>query len=623
MIYRKDIDGLRCLAILPVVFYHLGFSYHLPGGFIGVDIFFVISGFLISTIIFNSISENNYSLSDFYYRRIKRIFPTLIVLYLFVIIVSLIRHLPVESEGVGWSLLSSLFFVSNYYFYFTSGYFDATSSSNYLLHTWSLSVEEQFYVLIPIFFLAMKKLNRTTMLIFFSILFLISLSYSVFLAFTDKDGAYYSVFSRAFELMLGTILALIRPSVSRVTFRMEVLAVLSIFVIVCSFFIVSKDSPFPGYVVLPACLATAYLIYSGRFGTLVSKVLSLNLFVKIGLISYSLYLWHWPIWVLFNDFTQFEGLIGHVYKLFIVIFCIIVSYLSWRFVENTFRYSEFSKNRSLVFKSYFVSSLFIVLLSSSLAVLNRSIWNTPEKAESIYNYVNTSKIQNLNNFNCFIESRSTTPFDFSNCLSLEMSKRNILVVGDSHAAHLVWGIQNTRSDLNVLQLTASGCKPFLHPKGESRCVNLLTGYLELDIINQIDVLVIAARWESRDLAQIDSLLLSLSDLNATVLLIGRVGEFNQNLPKLLARGIIKFDDVKKAEEYAYEYENVDVHKINSMIEMLTFPPNVTFVNSANILETFCNNLLYFDDTPRQFDYGHFTEKGSECFAKALTISSAL
>jgi len=206
--YRNDIDGLRALAIIPVVLFHYGFTKIAPGGFAGVDIFFVISGFLITKNIQDDINSKSYSVLDFYNRRIRRIFPALFVMFLFCLVCALLIQIPEEAKETGNGIIGSTLFFSNIMFYNMSGYFDQQMQNNPLLHTWSLSVEEQFYVIMPLFLLLLQNVRDKTRS--FIILAALALSFlvSVYTVFHDESAAFYLVQNRAWELLMGSFLAI-------------------------------------------------------------------------------------------------------------------------------------------------------------------------------------------------------------------------------------------------------------------------------------------------------------------------------------------------------------------------------------------------------------------------------
>ena len=292
--YRPDIDGLRAVAVLSVMAFHMELS-HFSGGFVGVDVFFVISGYLISAIVFSEISAGTYSITSFYERRIRRIFPALFAMLILFSVCALFYMFSSEMVNYAKSLLAASASVSNFYFWQHSGYFDAPTL-NPLLHTWSLAVEEQFYVLFPIYLWAVRRFYPKQLRLSVYVLVVASLIASAIVVHFSRSTAFYMPYTRAWELLIGTVLALeVLPRLSSALLR-NFAALLGIVMIVYSVLAYSRTTLFPGLSALVPCGGAALIIYAGEAGpTLIGRVLSWRPAVFIGLISYSLYLWHWPV----------------------------------------------------------------------------------------------------------------------------------------------------------------------------------------------------------------------------------------------------------------------------------------------------------------------------------------
>jgi peptidoglycan/LPS O-acetylase OafA/YrhL len=619
MKYRADIDGLRALAVLPVVLYHMGFSRYMPGGFIGVDIFFVISGYLITSIITANIESNSYSLADFYNRRIKRIFPVLFVLYITVAILSLLSHFPSESETVGNSIASSVFFVSNILFYYSSGYFDTTSDSNFLLHTWSLSVEEQFYVLFPIILYTMKNLTKNQRLLTLTTIAVASFLTSTYLVKNDASAAYYLVHSRAWELMLGALLAIHAPK-SLTKPAAELLGITGLVLILSSCFFINKATPFPGLAALPACLGTVAIIYSGISNTWISTILGNPILRFFGLISYSLYLWHWPIWVFFDEKFQFEGLSGFLAKIGLIILSIIVATISWQYIEKPFRQKRSWLNQRNVLTGGVIVMCLMTVFAFSLSNLNRIIWSPTPEAEKINEYVNYGGIKFNTDAKCFLhsEDNSWELFEKDKCLNISLTKPNILVMGDSHAAHLLWGLNETHPQLNFLQANASGCKPYLDTKGAAICKDLMNYIITSFIPNQkLDNIIISARWKVSDIALLEKTVSELAKYTTRITVMGRIEEYNQALPRLIAQGMVRAPN--DVDNYVTQFERKDIQEIDNAFLKINWPANVKYLSTYDIMQNQCNSLL-INGVPKQFDYGHLTAEGSSCLATYISVN---
>ncbi len=337
--YRADIDGLRAIAVLSVIFYH----YHIGpfnGGFVGVDIFFVISGYLITRLINAELTSGCFSFAHFYERRIRRIFPALFVLLFLVTILALIVLFPRDLQRFSESLWATAIFYSNVTFYREAGYFDTDGISKPLLHTWSLAVEEQFYLIWPtiLYILASfgKQPNTRRILCGVSAIFALSLIESVRHISYHPAAGFYLLPSRMWELMLGAMLAVGNLPRIRNPIIRDTAAAAGFLLIGWSVYSYNADTAFPGLAALVPCLGAALLIYTGEKNqTLLAKVLSTRPLVFIGLISYSLYLWHWPLYVYANYLSPAALSISVLSSL--ILLSGVLAYLSYRFVEQPFR----------------------------------------------------------------------------------------------------------------------------------------------------------------------------------------------------------------------------------------------------------------------------------------------
>ncbi|PZQ45558.1 MAG: hypothetical protein DI551_06970 [Micavibrio aeruginosavorus] len=358
--YRPDIDGLRAIAVLLVLLCHGKFS-AFAGGFVGVDIFFVISGYLITSIIYKSVQEGTFSVSDFYVRRIRRIMPALLtVLFVTTLIASLI-FLPKEFARYGLSLAATASFSSNILFWRESGYFDASAWLKPLLHTWSLSIEEQFYIFFPIIVaLHLKYLPR---FFNFSVCagIILSLALSQILLVVDKQAAsYFNLPTRAWELLIGSALA-----IGIIPFHVNkawanVIAGIGIILVLASG-IFTKPVMFPGINALYPTIGAAMILYAcGQQETFVSQFLSLKPSVFVGRISYSLYLWHWPVLV----FSQYYLVVDISWwqSIILLLFSAFLAFLSWKYIEQPARSPDFHPKRlSLFVTTFFALFVFIAL----------------------------------------------------------------------------------------------------------------------------------------------------------------------------------------------------------------------------------------------------------------------
>lgn len=296
MNYRADIDGLRAVAVMGVVLYHAGLG--VPGGYVGVDIFFVISGFLITGLILKDLERGSFSMVNFWERRARRIFPALAVVVATCLVVGWFLMLPFGYLVMAQSAIALTFFASNFQFWRTADYFGPVAEENLLLHTWSLSVEEQFYLIVPLLMVALYSLRKRALLPWAAACgVIVSLVLSEWWLRHDPSGAFYLLPSRTWELATGSLLAFARPF--RPAFKPAWIGVFGLLLILFSYLFYSEKTAFPGIAAIPPVLGTALIIWSGNAGqTLFHRAVAWQPLVHIGLLSYSLYLWHWPIFAL-------------------------------------------------------------------------------------------------------------------------------------------------------------------------------------------------------------------------------------------------------------------------------------------------------------------------------------
>ena len=335
MQYRADIDGLRAVAVVPVVLYHA----HVPGfsgGFTGVDIFFVISGFLITSIIAGEIGQDRFSIINFYERRIRRIFPALFAVLFVSCLLAIWLLLPGQFETFAKSVAATTLFVSNILFWTETGYFAAPASGNPLLHTWSLAVEEQFYVVFPLLLLLIHRWFGGRWLIWLVPLALASFALSLWGVVHKPSATFYLAPTRAWELLIGSLLALGVFAPTRHSMLAELLSLTGLALIAWSVFGLSSEDPFPGANALFPCVGAALIIYAGQGAqTVIGRALGSPIPVFIGLISYSLYLWHWPLLVFGRMWAVYE--LNALQTGAVVGFSFLAAFLSWKYIEAPFR----------------------------------------------------------------------------------------------------------------------------------------------------------------------------------------------------------------------------------------------------------------------------------------------
>lgn len=368
MNYRKEIDGLRALAVIPVILYHAGFEW-LGGGYVGVDIFFVISGYLITTIIIKEQEAGTFTITNFYERRARRILPALFFIIFVTLPFAWYWLLPFELKDFGKSLVAVTMFSSNILFWLESDYFSAGAELIPLLHTWSLAVEEQFYVFFPLLMIFFWSFGKRLLVTILCIIGLLSLGLTELGWRYFPEANFYLIATRAWELMIGALVAFYlyynsEPKQPRQIIN-QVASGIGFALIIASIFLLDKSIPFPSIYALAPTLGSALIILFATPGTLVYRILSVRLFVGIGLLSYSAYLWHQPLFVFTRMMSLEEPSLWLLGLLCIVTF--LLAYLSWRFVEKPFRNRRNFK-RKQIFTASLVGSFIIMGVGAFLIV---------------------------------------------------------------------------------------------------------------------------------------------------------------------------------------------------------------------------------------------------------------
>ena len=453
--YRPDIDGLRAIAVLAVVLFH-AWPGALPGGFTGVDVFFVISGYLISSIIFKAQAGNGFSYTDFYARRIRRIFPPLLVVVAATLIAGWFVLLPVEYAQLGRHAAAGLGFVANIAFWLETGYFDTAAELKPLLHLWSLGVEEQFYLVWPVFVVVAWRLRRHLSVMIFGLI-AASFGASIVLTHTNPESAFYLLPSRSWELLAGAAVAWRSAGISSFMANRNRLAnglsVLGLVALALSFVLINRDSAFPGWWAILPVSGTVLLIVAGEAATINKTLLVTRPMVGIGLISFPVYLWHWPF-LSYGRILQGDNLAGWLIGLALVL-TFLLSFLSYRFLETPIR--KHGGARSIAA----LVAVSLLLFAGSLYInardgLHLRLRGAQAKAEA----------RALE----WGEERRFSPECARNipvhgglgCLIADPSRpADALIIGDSHANHFYWGLGEVLAErgVNLLQLFSDGCPP--------------------------------------------------------------------------------------------------------------------------------------------------------------------
>ncbi|MEJ0062500.1 MAG: acyltransferase family protein [Alphaproteobacteria bacterium] len=607
--YRPDIDGLRAVAVMAVAACHVEMPF-CHGGFIGVDVFFIISGYLISRIIATEIEAGNFSIVNFYERRIRRIIPALVVTMLGATAIGYAYLMPTEMKDFSKSIPAALFSASNFLFWSQAGYFEGASMSKPLLHTWSLAVEEQFYIFFPLLLmLAYRRFRRHLKLTVLG-LAVFSLGLSAYGVAQHSSASYYLLHSRAWELLIGCVLGMrLVPEIRGALWRnLASLAGLAMILVCVPLY--SSDTPFPGFAALLPCLGAALFIAAGETGeSWGGKLLSLPPVVFIGLISYSLYLWHWPVIVFHGMGFMSAGLPPRVEKFYVIGLSIVLAAASWKFVETPFRDRK-SFTRPVLFRWAGAAAAFCTLLAIGIVVADGLAFRYSPQVIKIASYMNYDGEKTSKAASCFIESGDMV-YDPSFCLQRSEGKNNdYLLLGDSHAAHLWHGLSAVFPDLNIMQAAASGCKPTLNHSMSSyeRCTKLMDYvFREYLPAHRVNVLLIAGRWNSQDVARLPETLAYAKKYADAVVLFGPMVQYDAALPRLLALSAQKNDAA-----YSFRHRVETFAQLDGEMAKLAAENGVRYISFFDVMcpgGQACETMAG-EDVPIQFDYGHLTAEGS-------------
>jgi peptidoglycan/LPS O-acetylase OafA/YrhL len=606
--YRDDIDGLRTLAVLPVIAFHFLILPKLfAGGFVGVDIFFVISGYLITRTIFHDVTNKTYSIIDFYNRRIRRIFPALFTIFVFCIIVAFFSSFPSEAANIRESILSSICFVSNYLFYSQSGYFDRNSEMNPLLHMWSLSVEEQFYVLFPIIIYLMRDLSDKVRILLLCTATLASLLYSIWMVFIDSAAAFFLVQFRAWELLIGSLLAINAiPNLDR-QWQAELVGVSGIALIVISVVLISPSTPFPGIAALAPCVGAAAVIHSGAATkTLTGRILAFFPIRFIGLISYSLYLWHWPLIVFYRLFVNQPS---RIEKGALLVICTVAATISWRFIEKPFREKPYKFKAGFTLAAGGAVMIFTAVTSVALPSLINTVFKYPIRSLEVLSYARIDE-SHMRAGTCFLISSDIRNIVNNNCLAIKPKGPNYLIIGDSHAAHLWLGLQTSYPAVNFLQATAAGCMPIPGEKNRGAiCAEMMQYIFErfLPLVH-LDGIIISAQWKSEEiLPQLIETANTARAYAGRVIIFGPIVEYDQALPRIIARAIALHESETK---FAELHRSSLPEKIDWIFSVALKNGPIEYISVYRALCTQDCEIWATKKAPLQFDNNHLTCEGS-------------
>lgn len=637
MKYRPEIDGIRTLAILPVVLYHLKIpfagDYLLPGGFLGVDVFFVISGFLITKIILDEFaSTGRFSLKTFYLRRARRILPALILVILASMVAAFFLLSPTEMSRFGMSILAALGFFSNIYWFFTLGEYGAQSGLlQPLLHTWSLAIEEQFYLVFPLLLLLLKPMRRPgAALALISIMLVASLVLAEMTTLANKQMSFFSPVSRAWELLVGALMAIGLthfPDRARPGPRLEwLLPKLGLVVLIgCMATIDLAVWNHPGVITLPVVLATAAIIWCARPGEAVTRLLSTSPFVFIGKLSYSIYLWHFPIFA-FGRLSLIEQP-GPVDMLLWVALTMACSIAGYYLIERRFRFAISTR----AFMGTLGATCAVILGFVTLATTTNSL-STSRTGDLVTLYggefYDNEVLQKASWDVLNTLAGTGETIDPSNASRASENERNalwftnddalkILVIGNSHSKDLFNALHfatKNRTDVEIARFAMARVFPQKHR-------DLL---FDAPNFKNADIVMIATRYRNLFEIPLPDLIAELKERGKTVVLVGTTPEFVSpgSLPiyDWYIRRNGSREGLENMNRIAYGSQLSTISQTNLDLQDIARTNDVIFLSRWDLV---CSDvkksctLATPDGAKTMYDYGHWTLEGAQYFGEKI------
>jgi len=612
--YRPEVDGLRAIAVGAVMIYHAQIrileKLLLPGGFLGVDIFFVISGYLITYLIIKEkISTNNFSFKNFYERRARRILPALFFMLIIMLPFSYVVLIPSDFKEYILSNLFAVGFTSNYFFYFSEiQYGSLDSFLKPLLHTWSLGVEEQFYIFFPILIILFFN-NNWSLKRFFFIFILLSFLISSYLSIANTQLSFFSLLTRIWELLFGSLTAYL-IFFNKIDFinkkLINFLSYIGVTIIFLSFIFFEKNTYHPSYLTLFPVIGTCLVLINLNSNNIVQKILSSKIFVFVGLISYSLYLYHYPI----LSFSRYYSLVSgyNLYGKIALMFAIfIISYLSYFFIERPFRDKKKINTKKLL--SVIILGIVLMLFVNLL---------------TFYNKLQNKKFNIIKEFsldNRFYKNEKTK---YSINKKLKKNKVNILIIGNSHAvdSYIIFNeLYSYNDNLNFILLgTQISC---LKKSSKNKLCREKLKEEQFELIEMSDYLVFSTRWSEEDVNYLDSIVKKLNNEKNKIIIMSDSPTFHwSNIFTPLDKFVLKnnkkpsLKEIDQLEKVLFKQIPNSVFKNNKKLEKISKKNNLTYLNkfnyACNLYEKKCK-ILTSQNKKIYYDNSHYTLDGNFYF----------
>ena len=615
--YRPDIDGLRAVSVLAVVAFHLKIGLH--GGFTGVDVFFVISGFLIGQIVYSEVGNGSFSLLRFYERRARRILPALLVTIAASWLIASRLLYDFELADFSKSGIASILFVANLYFFQTSGYFAPAAETIPLLHLWSLGIEEQFYLLFPPAVMLLAKYAPRTTLTALFLTGVLSLAISQLLLSSHPDAAFYLPISRAFELLIGALLAHPKFPRARRHITSEYAAALGAAGLAAAILFYGPQTAFPGVAALLPCGSAALILWSNQLNnTRVARLLGWFPLIYIGKRSYSLYLVHWPA-IVFGKLLL-PNLPYWLFAMAVAAASFALADMSFRYVENPLRHGAFTRRHPIRL------ALAAMLAAGLLPTWTLLKLRAPASTDPLVNAVLSFNLYNPRTRflarECFLDAeQGFEDFALTKCIP-STADQAVILWGDSHAAHLYFGLRSElqKRGVAVGMVAASGCVPIMDldvvERPKCRAVN--DRALPFLLALKPRLIVLSAAWRMNDdaLTKLKLTVNRLIERGIDVAVVGESPSFRMRAPNIAAA---KLQSHRAA---IAEDPDVDIASMELFDRMLATAfdgaPMITYFSPYRV---FCPEkrcpLLTGEGDPIYFDFSHLTEAGSLLYAKQL------
>ncbi|NHK27761.1 acyltransferase [Parvularcula flava] len=618
MQYRPEIDGLRALAVTSVVLFHADTSF-FSGGYVGVDIFFVISGFLITKIILGEMVAGEFTFASFYERRIRRLLPPAIPVFLFCLVTALFLYQPEQFEEFSRSLIAAAAFVSNWLFLAEADYFAEAAEIKLLLHTWSLAVEEQFYLIFPVAALLMMRARGVGLVRNVLIgVFVLSFGASVWVVQNGMEvQAFYNSFLRFWELMLGALLAVGVIPEARKNWQAIALRVVGAAAMLCPVFLYTENTAFPGLsALLPTAGAAAFIAAGG----LLRKDPVYGFFaaapvVFIGKISYALYLWHWPLLILARLLAPGSSLALWAS----IAAATVLSILSYYVLEQPFRRRKVMVSRQAIYRFMLASTgVLVVLGGTGIAMKGIPARFDQEVVNTAFFLSRDRTVAQWEKLEC-AQRMPSLPNYKSICIATEPDKKNVMLIGDSHAQHLYPGLKTHFPDVNFVLFTIGSCRPLpqLGDQLKDDCRQMAQYvFEEFDAWDEIDTVIVSFRSHADSAALLVEKLPFFTQRVGDVVVIGPFPEYSPPLNEVFMANTDK--RLREIQSLVNEGQQARTMTKETYYRE-NLPENVRYYS---IFENNCDrecDLFDREGHPFVFDYGHVTLEGSVHYLRNLRL----